>query len=79
MHHETPDRYEILLNAGTMMIKTGTGWREAHDGLRDEVIKAALSSKHVKDIRKALRRHRPITFHDPSIDLTVLWRPVQAN
>jgi hypothetical protein len=46
MHRETPDKYTVLLHAGILELEMpGGGWHAVHDGLRDVVIKAALTGK----------------------------------
>jgi hypothetical protein len=79
MHREMPDKYEVLLNAGTMLVEVTNGWHEITPGLRAEVIKAALRGEYAKEVRQAVRKRRPITFKDMHIKLTVRWTPVGVS
>jgi hypothetical protein len=75
MHHETPDKYAVLLAAGHFKLEVGDSWREVHDGLRDEVIRTVLASEHAIAVRKAVRQRRPIRFQDNERGLVLRWTP----
>jgi hypothetical protein len=76
MHRETPDKYTVLLHAGILELEMpGGGWHAVHDGLRDVVIKAALTGKYAIDVRKAVRKRRRILFKDEEHQLLLRWSP----
>lgn len=79
MHREKPDKYAILLSAGILELEHGDSWHPVHAGLRDVVIKTALTGEHANAVRKSVRQRRRIIFKDDEHGFVLRWSPCGVN
>jgi hypothetical protein len=64
-----------LLASGRMEYETPHGWHPADNGLRGEVIEAALAISPAEKLHTALLAGGRVVFRDDALELVVRWSP----